>query len=36
LIGLTLFGVIVFATCVWLWSASRWKLSQTSSGQSAD
>ena len=35
LIGLTLFGVIVFATCVWLWSASRWKLSQKSSGQSA-
>jgi signal transduction histidine kinase len=30
LIGLTLFGVIMFATAPWLWRASRWKLSRTS------
>lgn len=30
LLGLTLFGVIVFATAPWLWRASRWKLSRTS------
>ena len=30
LIGLTLFGVIVFATAPWLWRASRWRLSPTS------
>jgi hypothetical protein len=30
LIGLTMFGVMVFATAPWLWTASRWKLSQTS------
>lgn len=30
LIGLTVFGVIVFATMAWLWTASKWKLSQTS------
>jgi len=28
LIGLTLFGVVVFATTPWLWRASRWKLSR--------
>jgi hypothetical protein len=32
LIGLTVFGVIVFATAVWLWSASKWKL-PTASGE---
>ncbi len=26
LIGLTVFGLIVFATFVWLWRASRWRL----------
>lgn len=35
LIGLTVFGVIVFATAPWLWAASRWRLSPTSSGHSA-
>lgn len=30
LIGLTMFGVIVFVTAPWLWRASRWKLSRTS------
>jgi hypothetical protein len=30
LIGLTVFGVIVFAAAPWLWRASRWRLSQTS------
>ena len=35
LIGLTLFGVIVFAAAPWLWRASRWKLSLKSSGHSA-
>jgi hypothetical protein len=30
LIGLTVFGAVVFATAPWLWKASRWKLSQTS------
>jgi hypothetical protein len=30
LIGLTMFGVMVFATAPWLWTAARWKLSQTS------
>lgn len=30
LIGLTVFGVIVFATMAWIWTASRWKLSRTS------
>jgi hypothetical protein len=35
LIGLTVFGVIVFATAVWLWSASKWRLSTASAGRSA-
>jgi hypothetical protein len=35
LIGLTVFGVIVFATAPWLWVASRWRLSRKSSGHSA-
>jgi hypothetical protein len=35
LIGLTVFGVIVFATAVWLWSASKWKLPTASGGRSA-
>lgn len=35
LIGLTVFGVIVFATAPWLWAASRWRFSLTSSGRSA-
>ncbi len=30
LIGLTVFGVVVFATAPWLWRASRWKLSRPS------
>jgi hypothetical protein len=30
LIGLTIFGVIVFVTTPWLWRASRWKLSPKS------
>jgi hypothetical protein len=30
LIGLTLFGVIVFASAPWLWRRSRWRLSRTS------
>lgn len=30
LIGLTVFGVIVFAVAPWLWRASRWKLSPKS------
>jgi hypothetical protein len=30
LIGLTLFGVIVFASAPWLWRQSRWRLSRTS------
>lgn len=30
LIGLTIFGVIVFVTAPWLWRASRWKLSPKS------
>ena len=30
LIGLTVFGVFVFATAPWLWRASQWRLSQTS------
>jgi hypothetical protein len=34
LIGLTVFGVIVFATAPWLWRASRWKLRAKSSGHS--
>lgn len=34
LIGLTLFGVIVFATAPWLWTASRWRLSSPSSAHS--
>lgn len=29
LIGLTAFGLIVFATAPWLWRASRWKLNRT-------
>ncbi len=36
LIGLTVFGAIVFATAPWLWTASKWRLSPTSSGHSAD
>jgi hypothetical protein len=36
LIGLTVFGVIVFATAAWLWSASKWKLLTASAGRSAD
>ena len=35
LIGLTVFGVIVFATAVWLWTASKWKLNLPSSTRSA-
>ena len=35
LIGLTVFGVIVFAAAPWLWVASRWKLSPKSSRHSA-
>jgi hypothetical protein len=35
LIGLTVFGVVVFATAPWLWTASKWKLSPASSGRSA-
>jgi hypothetical protein len=35
LVGLTVFGAIVFATVPWLWTASRWKLSPTSSARSA-
>ena len=27
LLGLTLFGVVVFVTTPWLWAASRWRLS---------
>jgi hypothetical protein len=34
LIGLTVFGLTVFATAPWLWRASRWRLNQTSSGHS--
>jgi len=30
LIGLTLFGVVMFTLAPWLWRASRWKLSPTS------
>jgi signal transduction histidine kinase len=30
LIGLTLFGVIVFASAPWLWRRSRWRLSRRS------
>lgn len=30
LIGLTVFGLIVFATAPWLWRASRWRLSRRS------
>jgi len=30
LIGLTVFGAIMFATAPWLWRASRWRLSPTS------
>jgi hypothetical protein len=30
LIGLTLFGVVMFALAPWLWRASRWRLSPTS------
>jgi hypothetical protein len=36
LIGLTLFGVVVFVAAPWLWRASRWRLSPKSSGHSAD
>jgi len=35
LIGLTVFGVIVFATGIWLWSASKWKLPTASGERSA-
>ncbi len=35
LIGLTVFGVIVFAAAPWLWVASRWKLSPKSSRHNA-
>lgn len=35
LLGLTLFGVIVFVTTPWLWTASRWRLSPKSSEHSA-
>ena len=35
LIGLTVFGVIVFATAPWLWTVSKRKLSPTSSGHNA-
>lgn len=35
LIGLTVFGVVALAAAPWLWSASKWKLSLTSSGHSA-
>ena len=34
LLGLTAFGVIVFATAPWVWSRSRWRLSRTSSARS--
>lgn len=30
LIGLTVFGVIMFASAPWLWRASRWRLSRMS------
>lgn len=36
LIGLTVFGVIVFAAAPWLWVKSRWRLSPQSSAHSAD
>jgi len=36
LIGLTLFGVIVFVAAPWLWRASRWKLSSKFAGRDAD
>lgn len=36
LIGLTLFGVVVFVAAPWLWRASRWRLNPKSSGHSAD
>jgi hypothetical protein len=35
LIGLTVFGVLVFATAIWLWNASKWKLSRASGGRTA-
>jgi hypothetical protein len=34
LIGLTVFGVIVFATAPWLWTASKWRISPRSSEHS--
>jgi hypothetical protein len=36
LIGLTVFGVLVFVLAPWVWMRSRWKLSSQSSGRSAD
>lgn len=36
LIGLTAFGVLVFATAAWLWRSSRWVLSPTSSAHNGD
>jgi hypothetical protein len=36
LIGLTLFGVIVFALAPWLWRRSPWRISPPSSARTAD
>jgi hypothetical protein len=35
LIGLTLFGIIMFAAAPWLWARSAWRLSRPSSGHTA-
>lgn len=36
LLGLTIFGVILFAAAPWLWLASRWRLATRSSAHGAD